>query len=591
MHRHLASVTGMVLLALLGASLSLVAQDRARDGQQGVKVIKDLEYARVGDNRLLLDLYLPANGEGPFPVLVAIHGGGWQAGKKEDAPGFRQASRGYAVASLSYRLSGAALFPAQIEDCKAAVRWLRANVSKYNLDPDRFGATGHSAGGHLASLLGTTGNVKEFEKGAHLELSSRVQCVCALSGPTDFLQMDAHALKDARLKHDHPASPESRLIGGPIQENKDKVTRANPITYVSKDSPPFLLIHGDQDPLVPAHQAQLLHDALKDKGIEATLHLVKGAGHGVGGPEVNNQIDRFFDTHLKKADPKKPVVQKKQFARAEWVDPTRGEPSGTKYQTFRSKTLDAEVSYLIYLPPDYDKQTQKYPVIYWLHGLGGNKRAGASMFVPHVDRAIREGALPPSIVVSVNGMVTSFYCDWANGKRPIESVIIKDLIPHMDATYRTIDRREGRVIQGYSMGGFGAAHLGFKYPEVFGMVIVDAGALVGERAFQGPNLRDIFQEAFAGDKERFLAEHPTQLVTKNAGKIRGKMAVRIGVGEKDELLPRNRELHELLDQMKIAHQYEVVPEVAHAANEYYRKLGNKGFELHQKVLAPLVKGY
>ena len=218
---------------------------------KGTKAIRDLEYAKVGDVRLALDLQLPTEGAGPFPVVVAIHGGGWAAGKKEEAQGIRQANRGYAVATISYRLSNVAQFPAQIEDCKAAVRWLRANAKKYNLDAERVGATGHSAGGHLASMLGTTGSVKDFDKGDNLEFSSRVQAVCALSGPTDFLQMDAHALKDAKLKHDFPGSPESRLIGGPIQKNKEKVSKANPITYVSKESPPFLLIHGDQDPLVP----------------------------------------------------------------------------------------------------------------------------------------------------------------------------------------------------------------------------------------------------------------------------------------------------------------------------------------------------
>jgi len=259
----------------------------------------------MGDVRLALDLYVPTEVTGPFPVIVAIHGGGWAAGRREEAQGIRQASRGYAVAAISYRLSGVATFPAQIEDCKAAVRWLRANAKKYNLDPERIGATGHSAGGHLASLLGTAARVTDFDKGDHREFASNVQAVCALSGPTDFLQMDAHAPKDARLKHDLRGSPESRLIGGPIQENKEKVAKANPITYVSKETPPFLLVHGDQDPVVPVHQAQLLHDALKEKGVSVQLQIVKGAGHGVGGREANEAIDRFFDANLKKAPQKR----------------------------------------------------------------------------------------------------------------------------------------------------------------------------------------------------------------------------------------------------------------------------------------------
>ena len=140
---------------------------------------------------------------------------------------------GYAGASLNYRLSQHALFPAQLEDVKAAVRWLRANAETYRLDPNRFAAWGSSAGGHLVAMLGTTGDVAEFEVGENLKMSSRVQAVVDYFGPTDFLQMDAQSLPDG-LVHDAPDSPESQLVGGPIQEHQDRVARANPITYVSK---------------------------------------------------------------------------------------------------------------------------------------------------------------------------------------------------------------------------------------------------------------------------------------------------------------------------------------------------------------------
>jgi endo-1,4-beta-xylanase len=277
----------------------------------------------------------------------------------------------------------------------------------------------------------------------------------------------------------------------------------------------------------------------------------------------------------------------KTYPKAAWVDPSKDAPNGTRYETFASKVLGADVSYLVSLPPDYATETKRYPVIYWLHGLGGNQRAGALLFVPHVNRAIRKGALPPVLVVSVNGMVTSFYCDWANGKRPIESVIVQDLIPHVDRTYRTVARREGRVIQGYSMGGFGAGHLGFKYPDLFGTVCVDAGALIPEAALKGPNLAPIFQDAFAGDRERFRAEHPFQLLEKNAARLRGRTHIRVGVGQDDNLLARNRELHERLEKLGIAHEYHVVPGVAHNSRDYYTKLDTKCLELHRKVFESL----
>jgi endo-1,4-beta-xylanase len=286
-------------------------------------------------------------------------------------------------------------------------------------------------------------------------------------------------------------------------------------------------------------------------------------------------------------DPK-PKEGKRTPPKAEWVDSRRDEPNGTKYQTFTSKTLGGEVSYLVYLPAGYEKETKRYPVIYWLHGMGGNQRGGASVFLPHVDAALEKGDLPPAVVVLVNGMVNSFYCDWANGKRPIESVIIKDLIPHIDKTYRTVARREGRVIQGYSMGGYGAAHLGFKYPELFGTIVVDAGALVNEGIRNGPNFTELFKDIW-GDPKGFQEEHPKRLVEKNADKIRGKTNIRVGVGTEDNLLPRNRELHELLLNLKIDHQYELVEGVGHSSIEYYKKMKTKCLEIHRKAFEALEK--
>lgn len=270
---------------------------------EGAKVGRDIEYARPGGTPLRLDLYLPDGATGKLPVIVWVHGGGWQAGSKEQAgPALRQIRRGYAVASVGYRLSGVATYPAQIEDCKAAVRWLRANAAAHNLDPDHIGAWGSSAGGHLVALLGTTGGVTEFDKGDNLSVSSRVQAVCDWFGPTDLLQMDAHAPADARIKHDGPFSPEAQLIGGPIQSNKEKVARANPITYVTKDAAPFLILHGDKDPVVPHHQSELLRDALTKAGVEVHLRTVEGNGHGGPGfstPDAARMVDAFFDQHLK----------------------------------------------------------------------------------------------------------------------------------------------------------------------------------------------------------------------------------------------------------------------------------------------------
>jgi acetyl esterase/lipase len=222
-------------------------------------------------------------------------------GKDAGVPALPLVTRGYAVASINHRFSQHAAFPAQIEDCKAAVRWLRANAKAHNLDPDRIGVWGASSGGHLVALLGTSGGVKELEgSGENSDQSSRVQAVVDFFGPTDFLQMDAHAVPGAFLKHDPADSPESKLIGGAIQENTEKAGRANPVRYVTKESPPFLIVHGENDPLVPIHQSQLLYDALKQAKVDVTFYRIAGAGHG--SPEFNTAmmqaaVHAFFDRH------------------------------------------------------------------------------------------------------------------------------------------------------------------------------------------------------------------------------------------------------------------------------------------------------
>jgi acetyl esterase/lipase len=271
----------IIALALLVPMTMAVAQPRpprTPSLPEGARVYQDLAYVTNGHSRHKLDLYLPKEGKN-LPLIINVHGGAFRGGNKEMGVPLDYLARGYAVASINYRLSQHAVFPAQIEDCKAAVRWLRTNAAKYGVDPGHFAAWGSSAGGHLAAMVGTTGDVKEFEVGENLSVSSRVQAVVDYFGPTDFLQMDAHRTPNGHL-HAPANSPESQLIGGPIQENREKAARANPITYVTKSAPPFLICHGDHDPLVPHHQSELLEAALMKAGVPVTFYTVKGAGHG-----------------------------------------------------------------------------------------------------------------------------------------------------------------------------------------------------------------------------------------------------------------------------------------------------------------------
>jgi acetyl esterase/lipase len=264
---------------------------------EGTKTFRDVAYGPHAE-RNVLDVYVPAEAKGPLPLVIWVHGGGWRNGSKgAGGPALGLLKEGFAVASINYRLTGNAPFPAQIEDCKAAVRFLRAKSKEYGLDGERFGVWGSSAGGHLVALLGTSGDVKSLEGdvGDYDDVSSRVQAVCDWFGPTDLLQMGG--------SHDNSDSPEALLIGGPIQENKEKANRANPITYVSADDPPFLIVHGTADQVVRYNQSELLEAALGKAKVPCTLVPLEGAAHGgprFSAPDVQRRVAEFFAQHLKR---------------------------------------------------------------------------------------------------------------------------------------------------------------------------------------------------------------------------------------------------------------------------------------------------
>jgi acetyl esterase/lipase len=310
--RSLAAWFGLVVVLLLAGSLRA---DEAKPAlppgaPAGTRFEQDLKYADASPAQKL-DLYLPPNSEssGPLPVIVYVHGGGWMGGDKKHFPALPLVARGYAVASVNYRFSQEAVFPAQIVDCKGAVRWLRAHAKEYHLDSDHFAAWGDSAGGHLVALLGTSGEVKEIEGdvGGNLDQSSRVQGVVDFFGPTDMSLFWDHAEPVENIfKAKRNESPITKLFGGAVETKKDLVRQANPVAFVSKDNPPFLIVHGDKDTLVPLAQSEILADALKKAGVEVQLEVLKGAGHGgaeFGKPSVRAAIVEFFDKHLK--SPKK----------------------------------------------------------------------------------------------------------------------------------------------------------------------------------------------------------------------------------------------------------------------------------------------
>ncbi|UCC96327.1 MAG: alpha/beta hydrolase [Phycisphaerales bacterium] len=268
-----------------------------------VTVEKDIVYLEAGDYPVTLDIAVPKGLTKPVPAVVHIHGGGFAGGAKNARHAVRYAVEGFIGVSINYRLSGVAPFPAAVQDCKAAIRWLRANAEKYHIDPDHIGIWGTSAGGHLVAILGTSGGDQYLEGyGGNAEYSSDVQAVVDHFGPTDFLKMGGNHLASN--------SPESRFLGGKITGLPDQVRRANPITYVDKNDPPMLIIHGKEDRTVIFNQSELLYAALQKAGVIAKLVPVANAGHGYRPtpqgattsprrPEIDDMELEWFRQYLK----------------------------------------------------------------------------------------------------------------------------------------------------------------------------------------------------------------------------------------------------------------------------------------------------
>jgi acetyl esterase/lipase len=263
------------------------------------RIVRDVEFANVDTYSLKLDLYLPPEVKGP-PLLVWIHGGGWKAGSKNGCPISWLTDDGYAVASISYRLTDRAIFPAQIHDCKAAIRWLRANAGKYGYSTAKVAVSGSSAGGHLAALVGTSGDVKELEGtvGGNLDQSSRVDAVVDFYGATDFVLRS----KTQPHRANEEGSVVYLLLGGGADQKVELAKQASAAFHVTSDDPPFLVFHGSNDKTVLIDQSERINEVYTKAGLPIALHVLKGSGHG--GKEFyegerRGLIREFLAKHLK----------------------------------------------------------------------------------------------------------------------------------------------------------------------------------------------------------------------------------------------------------------------------------------------------
>lgn len=287
-------VSILTLLLLLASAMLAGAQNTPKNLPPDAEFLADVAYVKDAHEHQKLDIAFSKKGA-PRPLLVWIHGGAFMGGDKAEnyAVWGELMNKGYAVATINYRLSGDAKWPAQITDCKAAIRFLRAHAKDYNLAPTRIGVWGSSAGGHLAALVGTSGEAKKFDIGENLEQSSAVSCTVDMFGPIDFEKMPQYS---------SPSSPEARMWGRSTADALDLAREACPVTYLSKDTPPLLIFHGDADGVVNISQSQLFSAALKKAGAPGEFITLPGVGHShvaVWMKERERILD-FFQRYLGK---------------------------------------------------------------------------------------------------------------------------------------------------------------------------------------------------------------------------------------------------------------------------------------------------
>ena len=423
------------------------------------------------------------------------------------------------------------------------------------------------------------------------------------------------ALNDAENIRDRSFETLDLMFGGSLE----RFSKESPAFLVRKNADrirgkmAIRMYDGDKDFFYEHNEK--FHELLNDLEIPHTYKVLSDVGHNQSAiyQRMGMEMFAFYGEVFSKADATEETPARRVDTHGlslsgtdEWVDKNTQEPAGTKHKTFHSKTIGEDVFYLIYLPASYDTNpARRYPVVYWLHGRGRSPRVGF-YFVERLMTAAANGIAPEMIVVLVNGRSNSMYCNSFDGKIPVETVIIKDLIPHVDRTYRTIATRQGRAVEGSSMGGFGALHLGFKYPNLFGVVTSlsaaisppeefktrekERSSLQAQRAQRGKTKKsrpNLFEVTFGGNLDYARANSPWTLLEQQTDTIRSRTALRTIVGKEDLLLDVNRRFHAHLRQLEVPHEYIEVERGRHAYYEVIDRLTDKEiFNFYHKVFTP-----
>jgi enterochelin esterase-like enzyme/acetyl esterase/lipase len=494
------SVLAVVLLLRVDANAQTPARNAGR-GQPGpqLKIDSGIEYSQG----LELELYRVLPAANSLPVVIWIHGPKGRLTTRFSTPaGGLLSANSYAIASIDYRGGAGVTRAQQLVDVKSAIEFLRAKAGEYGLDGGHIAVFGYDVGGQLAALAGATAD-------------THVQAVIDLAGPVTSGGLD-------------------------------------PSTYVTKSSAPTLIFHGSADSTVSTQESQKLISALKVAGVDSQMEMPFGVTHDLGdllSPVAIETITTFLNRHLKGVPARGGLSAFISTPPHTYIDPVALDLGGTQYGLYPTHSHGQGTfgSYRIYLPPGYaSNASTRYPVIYFLHGRSvDSKRPITAYYISRADAAIRSGAMPPAIVVLVQGDNQGWYVDAQDGTRPMESILIKDLIPYIDSHYRTIATKAGRAVEGHSMGGYGALHIGFKYPDLFSAVTGNSPALV-----------DITTDG-VGDKDFAESQRPITSAKANVAKLKTQK-IRIICGTADNLFTGAKELDGQLTELGIAHEFQPV---------------------------------
>jgi dienelactone hydrolase len=543
---------------------------RGREGLPGF-ALDGTQWTYRDDSLSMKGVLLKPDGPGPFPAILISHGKGGDASQFGRAKAREFLRWGFVCIAPGYTHergaggAGRGAAPddgASEENLRRASRCLDILESLPYVDKARIAAYGHSMGGFVTIGLAAR--------------SPGRLAAAAISGsgvsPRDGFPA--------------PSTDRARAI-----------------------RTPFLILHGSEDRTVRPEQSGWLEEVLDENKVPHERHVFPGEGHPIDRTKSAEVFDLmrawFTKYHVLKGESPAPSAPPRDDApgrrgpatpapnaqgardrQPSWRMPPVEGPN-LRYKTFDSRLAGEPVSYLIYLPPDYDAaRERRYPVVYWLHGLGGSQQ-GVPVMAGRLTRAIEEGKAPAMIVVYANGMVRSSYVDSRDGKTPVETVAIRELIPHIDATYRTIASREGRMIEGFSMGGAGAAKWALRHPDLFGSISILDGALHSGDPATGP-MAASFETIYGGDRAYYDAHDPWKLAEKAAGSLKGRTTIRI-VTRTTGLGDANRRYHEHLGRLGLAHEFHAVPDAPHSPNPLYEGLGDRNWSFYREAFRDAVR--